>query len=273
MFAVDLNHAQVLLERFNKAGHRFVYQDASTPNFEREGYKRQLNDSSIDGIVSVGTLTMGFDADVRCIVYARPTKSEMLYVQIFGRGLRTAAGKDHLTFLDHTETTQTLGFPTDIHHDELDCSEANVKSAPAERTPNAPKPCPACAALSMRIARVCQNCGHSFPLAPPLNEADGQLTEMVPGKRQKVAGRREYSMTEKREWQGMLVAYARRKGYKDGWGANQYRDKFGVWPASKTVPILDPSYEVLSWIKSRQIAYAKARAKERLPAAAGELVP
>jgi superfamily II DNA or RNA helicase len=31
---------------------------------------------------------MGVDWDVRCIILARPTKSEMKFVQIIGRGLR-----------------------------------------------------------------------------------------------------------------------------------------------------------------------------------------
>ncbi|MEM8348856.1 hypothetical protein Q4S20_21070, partial [Morganella morganii] len=39
-------------------------------------------------IVNVGTLVAGFDSDVRCIIYARPTKSEIRWVQCLGRGLR-----------------------------------------------------------------------------------------------------------------------------------------------------------------------------------------
>ncbi len=54
------------------------------------------------------------------MILARPTKSEILYTQIIGRGLRTADGKDHCLILDHSDTTLRLGFVTDIHHTTLD---------------------------------------------------------------------------------------------------------------------------------------------------------
>ena len=38
-------------------------------------------------------------------------------MQIIGRGLRTAEGKDHCLILDHSDTTLRLGFVTDIHHE------------------------------------------------------------------------------------------------------------------------------------------------------------
>jgi len=191
----------------------------------------------------------------------------MLYVQIIGRALRTSPGKDHALILDHTDTTTTLGFVTDIHHDALDCRSDNEKDAKEERKPDVAKPCPSCAALSMRIARVCQNCGHEFPLHTMVDTEDGELTELVKGARHKSAGKRKYTMDEKREWYGMLLCHARRHDYKDGWAANQHRDKFGEWPAKKRgIPLIEPSYEVASWIKSRQIAYAKSKGRTPDPA-------
>ena len=40
-------------------------------------------------VCNIATLTTGVDLDVRCIILARPTRSEILYTQIIGRGLRT----------------------------------------------------------------------------------------------------------------------------------------------------------------------------------------
>ena len=57
---------------------------------------------------------------MRCIILARPTKSEMLFVQMIGRGLRTADGKADCLILDHSDNHLRLGFVTDIHHDKLD---------------------------------------------------------------------------------------------------------------------------------------------------------
>ena len=42
--------------------------------------------------------------------------------------------------------------------------------------------------------------------------------------------------------------------------AHKFRERFGVWPVRREVDPLAPSDEVRAWVRSRQIAYAKARA-------------
>ena len=58
----------------------------------------------------------------------------------------------------------------------------------------------------------------------------------------------------------MLTHIAEERGYKPGWIAHKYKEKFGHWPTRRYVPAIEPSREVLSWVRSRNIAYAKARA-------------
>lgn len=86
-------------------------------------------------IASVGCLTTGVDLDVRCIVLARPTKSEMLFVQIIGRGLRRAPGKVDCLILDHSDTHSRLGFVTDslatVGRQVRPCRVAGFPSGPA----------------------------------------------------------------------------------------------------------------------------------------------
>lgn len=61
------------------------------------------------------------------------------------------------------------------------------------------------------------------------------------------------------EWHSMLTHIAKSRDYKDGWIAHQYKNKFGAWPPSRFVAApKEPSREVLQWVRSRQIAYAKA---------------
>jgi DNA repair protein RadD len=56
------------------------------------------------------------------------------------------------------------------------------------------------------------------------------------------------------------MGYAQGHGYASGWAAHKFRDEFGVWPNDyKDVPALQPTPKVLSWIKSRQIAWAKSK--------------
>src|SRR5262249_55731799 len=93
-FAVDRAHAKHLQRQFIEAGVPPGYIDAYTEAAERNQIARQFHDGSIKVVCNVGCLTTGIDWDVRAIILARPTKSEMLFVQMVGRGLRTAEGKD-----------------------------------------------------------------------------------------------------------------------------------------------------------------------------------
>src|SRR5258708_9633418 len=100
----------------------------------------------VDVVCNVGCLTTGIDWDVRCIILARPTKSEMLFVQMIGRGLRTADGKVDCLVLDHSDTHTRLGFVTDIHHDDLDDGKPRPK-AESKAIAKLPKPRPKCTFL------------------------------------------------------------------------------------------------------------------------------
>jgi superfamily II DNA or RNA helicase len=138
-FAVDRAHAKNLQQQFESAGIRCGYIDAYTDSEERERIADLFHDGTYRVVCNVGCLTTGVDWDVRCIILARPTKSEMLFTQIIGRGLRTADGKDDCLILDHSETHLRLGFVTDIHHESLDegrgTVEARAKATPAEGVP------------------------------------------------------------------------------------------------------------------------------------------
>jgi DNA repair protein RadD len=65
----------------------------------------------------------------------------------------------------------------------------------------------------------------------------------------------------------MLAHIANERGYKKGWVAHQYKKKFGVFPGWGASPEpIQPTPEVQSWVRSRQIAYAKGQSKMKLAA-------
>ena len=57
----------------------------------------------------------------------------------------------------------------------------------------------------------------------------------------------------------MLTQIATERGYKAGWIAHKFKEKFGTWPPPRSAPPIEPSPEVLAWVRSRNIAYAKAK--------------
>jgi hypothetical protein len=85
--------------------------------------------------------------------------------------------------------------------------------------------------------------------------ADGDLG-LVDGLR-RVNGKT-YSDVERERWHAMLIWIGQERDYKAGWAAHKYRDKFGVFPAWGAAPDpFPPSAEVRSWVRSRNIAFAK----------------
>jgi DNA repair protein RadD len=69
-----------------------------------------------------------------------------------------------------------------------------------------------------------------------------------------------YDRETRRSWHSQLKAIAMMRDYKPGWVAHKYREKFGAFPNWGSTPEpIAPTDEVLSWVRSRQIAYAKRR--------------
>jgi DNA repair protein RadD len=258
LFAVDRAHAKKLQQRFIEAGINAGYYDAYTEHEERVEIAAKFHAREIKIVCSVGCLTTGIDWKVECIVLARPTKSETLFVQMIGRGLRIAEGKDDgCLILDHSNTTIRLGFVTDIHHDALHDGKLAVAAERKAGEEALPKACPKCQFLKPPKVGLCPNCGFKPERQSKIECADGQLVELKPGKR--------VDTDEKRRFYSELRAIAKERGYSDGWVSNQFRNKHGVWPNhyKGTLPAWRDEIrpETRSWVKSQMIRYAKARGR------------
>jgi superfamily II DNA or RNA helicase len=266
-FAVDCAHAQLLQRRFQAAGVTCAYQDARTKADERALIKARFHSGDYKIVCNVGTLTTGVDWDVRCLILARPTRSEMLFVQMVGRALRTAPGKDHALILDHSDNHLRLGFVTDIHHETLHDGKTPLTTAAAGGI-KLPKECPQCAFLKAPGLAVCPNCGHVTERAVgKVGEREGELRELKarakPPKGSVEATLRE--MGRSAIYAGLLWVVHER-GYKPGWADNKFRELFGVWPrVEKGTKPEPPCAPLRSWLKSRQIAWAKGQALAEKP--------
>jgi DNA repair protein RadD len=264
-FCVDRAHAKKVQQEFLDAGVLAAYQDAFTPADERRDIKEKFHRGAYPVVCSVGTLILGVDWDVRCIIWARLTKSPILFCQGIGRGLRLAEGKDSLLILDHAGTHDKLGFVDEIHRDHLHdgkTSEAEAKTGPL------PKKCPQCSFIRPPKISKCPNCG--FQATAPtstIETVEGSLVEKqskytsVQKLRQKtkqiVLNTAHISL---RDFYAQLQGYAEAHNYKPGWASNQFKAAVGVWPNSYRDAIArPPNPEVTSYIRSRQIAYAKSK--------------
>lgn len=257
LFAVDRAHAKKQQQDFLSAGVSAEYIDAFTDVKDRERIARAFHDGSVQVVCSVGCLTTGIDWDVRCIVLARPTKSEMLFVQMIGRGLRTAEGKDHCLILDHSDTHLRLGFVTDIQHEQLDDGEYK-KSSSSEPKEALPKECGSCGVLKPPKQHECLQCGFKPEKQSEVQAADGELAELSRVQKKRHL---EFSIDEKRAVYQQFLSHAQDRGHSQGWVGHKYKAYFGTWPPNQfrnCMPV-EVTPEIASWIKSQNIRFAKSK--------------
>jgi DNA repair protein RadD len=108
------------------------------------------------------------------------------------------------------------------------------------------------------VAPPCGACGwQPQPRARAIDFEDGELGLVVGGKAKAPA----YSEADRAAFFQQLRAVQQMRSYKRGWPAHKYKDKFGTFPprAYDQLPPVAPTDALLRWVRSRNIAYAKAQ--------------
>ncbi|AUR88526.1 TMhelix containing protein [Vibrio phage 1.115.B._10N.222.49.B11] len=258
-FAVNVMHANHLTNEFNRNGVQAEVMTAQTPVDERQMIIKRFEDGITKIICNVGVLVAGFDSDVRCIIYARPTKSEMRWIQCLGRGLRTAPGKKRCLIFDHSGSVHRLGFPDQIEYDELISDNDGMKEAQArkeqEKREKKPKECSKCNYMKPAGVYICPKCGHKPLAGEDVEVDDTRELAQLNGKE------RQWTKAEKQSWYSMFLCHAQSKGFKDGWVSHKYKEKFGVWPKGLNRAAKAPSPEFNAYMKHLNIKFAKGKAK------------
>ena len=260
-FSSGVKHGEELAKQFKARGINFVqisYKDS-------EEYKREVldefakPDSTIQGVISSDILTRGFDqTDVEHIILARPLrKSLSMHIQMIGRGARSHPGKEFCliqchsgNFLRFRDDWQEL-FDNGV--DELKYTGDSKKRVEMTDRVKKQSKCPSCGGLWTSTTNICNECGHERQRSNTLINVAGELTELDATNRKLIIS--------KQDFYSQLIYVAKIKGYKDGWIANNYKKKFMCWPKGLKKEMQTPTPETMSWIKSRQIAYANAKKK------------
>ena len=114
VFAVTIEHAELLSNRFCHAGYSAAFVHSKMKKATVAAILVAFADGRVNVLVNVGKLTEGWDCpQTDCVVLCRPTKSAALYVQMVGRGLRIAEGKDKCLLLDLAGCLEEHGAPED----------------------------------------------------------------------------------------------------------------------------------------------------------------
>ncbi|KAF9294618.1 hypothetical protein BGZ88_003629 [Linnemannia elongata] len=113
VFAVDIAHLESLAETFRKYGYDARGLSSKTNDDERARMLKDFKNQKFPVIVNCGILTEGTDIPViDAIIMARPTKSNVLFQQMLGRGMRLHPGKEDCLVLDFVDVVRGDGLVT-----------------------------------------------------------------------------------------------------------------------------------------------------------------
>ena len=292
-FAVNRAHAKSIRDKFEQEGVRCAYVDAFTPREERDDIGVAMAEGVTQVTVNIGCLTTGTDwPHVSCIILARPTKSESLFVQIMGRGLRPiypdgfdeaaatdeeraaalATMKDHCLFLDHSDTHTRLGMITDIDHNHLSLARASRNAADGKERDEVvlPRACQCCGSLVPPRSSKCPSCGHTNVAPNQVDQIDGELVELRgagqrPAKKGKTVTEQLKSLGPQ-ELKAQINSLRREMNWSNGRASHFYKDIMGVWPKGDwdfSIPYAEPCGILRSFDRHRRIAYAKGMAAQK----------
>lgn len=260
VFCSGVDHGRDLEKQFNAAGYNFV----SISYKEDDEFKRltiedfSKPDTKINGLIATDILTKGFDvSDVMIGVSARPfSKSLSSHVQQLGRVLRSHPGKEFALWLDHAGNfIRFRGEWDDVFSNGVSVLKETgevAKKEPTEREKKEAK-CPKCQVLWTFKSDTCGSCGFV--------KIRMSTVESVPGELKALEAANKRLRVENQDFYSQLLFYAQAKGYKPGFAYHKYRERFGVPPNGLSSVPKHTSPEVLNWIKSRAIAFAKSKAR------------
>lgn len=260
VFCSGVDHGRDLEKQFNEAGYNFVSisykEDDDFKRVTIENFARP--DTDINGLIATDILTRGFDVpDVMIGVSARPfSKSFSSHVQQLGRVMRPCEGKEFGVWLDHSGNyVRFMDDWDELYHEgvkRLKDGGEKAKKEPTEREKKEAK-CPACSIVWTFPDTKCGNCGYIRPQKHKIAEVPGELQELAAANKSLKIGNQDFY--------SQILYYARSKGFKDGWAAHKYKEKFGAFPRGLAPTLTPPTPATLGWIKSRAIAYAKSKGR------------
>ena len=130
----------------------------------------------------------------------------------------------------------------------LDDGKEKPKKEPTKAEKEGAK-CPRCGSL-WGNSDVCSHCGFVRERRSKVIDKPGEMIELE-GKA--------VTKDDKQLFYSELLFMVETRGYKDGWAAWKYKEKFGVFPRGLEKVAKTPSLKTLGWLKSRAIAYSKGR--------------
>jgi superfamily II DNA or RNA helicase len=267
-FAVDIEHSQAIVRAFLRSGIPAEHLDGSSK--DRDAIMARLISGETQVVSNCMVWTEGTDIpSLECAIIARSTASLNLHLQMTGRIMRSCEGKGGAIVLDHAGNHDVHGLVTRRLTYSLDGKVIG------EKDPLGLRRCGKCFLLYKPSLQACPECGWAPPqrkirdYAGSIAGANGssqdfdELIEFVEDF--------DYRLQFWHNLEAQREAY----GFKPGWSAYRYKERFGVWPETaggdlinKDAPTINQKREVYQKFLSEGRAkgykpgYASARYKD-----------
>ena len=294
-FTAGVDHSLAVVEAFKSIGVRAAHIDGNTDPDTRASVLRAMEAGELDLISNCAVFTEGTDIPrIACIIDAQPTKSLGRHIQKMGRGLRTIyepgmaldTAEDRLAAIAASSKTRCLILDNAgnfYRHGRIDrnfpwalCEGKEVIEAARRKIEKA------------KVTFTCDECGKVFggqlycPECGWRIEIKGKMKDYVEADLVSMTGAEfaniENTITEndKRRFYLEVLHWCREPAKKkrvtdaprprrdDKFASVMFKQKFGEWPpwAWLDLETVKTSVETASYIRSRNIAYAKAKQKE-----------
>lgn len=244
-WCVTVAHAQHVADAFNARGIAAVMLCGEHDTDYRDDVLKKLATGEVKVVTFVGILVEGVDVpEIGAILLLRPTMSLASYLQVIGRGLRPAEGKDCCYVLDHAGLSFKHGLADEERDWSLDWGEKKKKGkAKAKEATVDVIQCKKCyavfspeaatAAAARRRAtepeyakdRCCPNCGEEVvSKARKLEQEDGELQEITPEMAERMRKNKQREVHSARTIEELLRVAAQR-GYSAGWAQQVFASR------------------------------------------------
>lgn len=178
LFCISIEHAAAVRDELRAQGVAAEMVTGKTSGGERSRILADFKAGRVRAITNVNVLTTGFDAPATdLLAFLRPTQSLGLYMQMAGRAMRIADGKDNGLVLDYAGNV--------MRHGPVDAVNVSSAAPGKSKDPNAEpgevpaKTCPECSTILFIAARECSDCGYVFPEPEPKIEREASTAAIM----------------------------------------------------------------------------------------------
>lgn len=167
VFAVDIDHAKAIATQFREAGISAEFVSGKTQKFARKQIMEKFERGVFKVLVNVDLFGEGLNVEgIEAVIMARPTKSFVLYTQVFFRALTKPEGDSSKigTIIDHAGNVgyfgRIYGLPDAYNGWTLETPEKGTRRNQRQDDVTAVTTCEKCFYVYEAVRPCCPHCGH-----------------------------------------------------------------------------------------------------------------